>query len=1017
VACKLAEVNHPVAIPPQWLPVLLANVHPAPPSAPPISPSLQPPNPSPPPSMPLWSCDNTPPYVGSCPNYYGCKSKPPACSCLGYCNYNSACCLRTPPAAPPPTSPPPSPPPSPQPPPQPPLPPSPPSLPPQPPLPPLSPLQLLNLDGSPRIFEDGDSKAEITALRYRTDAIIRMTAMNATYFELVNFVPVDLEDVEIVMSFQGGPQNVCVALIESLPAHTIVELEYPFVTNPDGVFRANGRRVDLSAFSTGVANGQVSFDYRGTSTVMQRLERLKSVPWTLSLNDFDPTSNPNNNWIDNLTPRHARLWTAHILNGAYTLTHPNFADRMAAEPITDNRRAPMSAEAKRSVLSRLLSPRQFNLGVVDRVSGLGGGSTLGVADYVLTWGFFYGSNDVMYHEFGHCLGYSHASSMTYPTDGRGFSELGKAFGNEMRIANDNLIDQSNYAFRDDHQIRCQGEGFESQCPWFMRCTGSAYTDSTYRYCEGPPPRPPSPPPSPPSAPPAPPISPIFKLDAIATLSSTYFTQAYPASNCIDGDLENFCHSWGDGESDPSLTLDLGAAIQIAYVTVYNRRDCCQYRLADYTLSYRVRATDAWTVCAEETAAADAIGPLRSECPQLAQYVRLQLPGPGRILNLAEVEVNTLLVPSPQPPSPPSQPPSSPSPPPPSPSPPPAPPISPIFKLDAIATLSSTYFTQAYPASNCVDGDLENFCASWGYGESDPSLTLDLGAAIQIAYVTVYNRRDCCQYRLADYTLSYRVRATDAWTVCAEETAAADAIGPLRSECPQLAQYVRLQLPGPGRILNLAEVEVNTLLVPSPQPPSPPSQPPSPPPPSSSPSPLSPPLSPPPSPLPPPPSLSPPPPSPSPPSPSPPPPSPSPPPPSPAPPSPSPSPPPPSPSPPSPSPPPPSALPPPPSPPACADKSEENCKKKQCNSYKSEKKQKCKKTCDLCGPLPPTAPPSAPPPEVNCSGLSDAKKCKIKIKKCKKSPPKNMKKCKNNCKKDRKKKKLCQETCCELGFPV
>ena len=848
MACKLAEVNHPVAIPPQWLPVLLANVHPAPPSAPPISPSLQPPNPSPPPSMPLWSCDNTPPYVGSCPNYYGCKSKPPACSCLGYCNYNSACCLRTPPAAPPPTSPPPSPPPSPQPPPQPPLPPSPPSLPPQPPLPPLSPLQLLNLDGSPRIFEDGDSKAEITALRYRTDAIIRMTAMNATYFELVNFVPVDLEDVEIVMSFQGGPQNVCVALIESLPAHTIVELEYPFVTNPDGVFRANGRRVDLSAFSTGVANGQVSFDYRGTSTVMQRLERLKSVPWTLSLNDFDPTSNPNNNWIDNLTPRHARLWTAHILNGAYTLTHPNFADRMAAEPITDNRRAPMSAEAKRSVLSRLLSPRQFNLGVVDRVSGLGGGSTLGVADYVLTWGFFYGSNDVMYHEFGHCLGYSHASSMTYPTDGRGFSELGKAFGNEMRIANDNLIDQSNYAFRDDHQIRCQGEGFESQCPWFMRCTGSAYADSTYRYCEGPPPRPPSPPPSPPSAPPAPPISPIFKLDAIATLSSTYFTQAYPASNCIDGDLENFCHSWGDGESDPSLTLDLGAAIQIAYVTVYNRRDCCQYRLADYTLSYRVRATDAWTVCAEETAAADAIGPLRSECPQLAQYVRLQLPGPGRILNLAEVEVNTLLVPSPQPPSPPSQPPS-------------------------------------------------------------------------------------------------------------------------------------------------------------------------PPPPSSSPSPLSPPLSPPPSPLPPPPSLSPPPPSPSPPSPSPPPPSPSPPPPSPAPPSPSPSPPPPSPSPPSPSPPPPSALPPPPSPPACADKSEENCKKKQCNSYKSEKKQKCKKTCDLCGPLPPTAPPSAPPPEVNCSGLSDAKKCKIKIKKCKKSPPKNMKKCKNNCKKDRKKKKLCQETCCELGFPV
>ena len=53
------------------------------------------------------------------------------------------------------------------------------------------------------------------------------------------------------------------------------------------------------------------------------------------------------------------------------------------------------------------------------------------------------------------------------------------------------------------------------------------------------------------------------------------------------------------------------------------------------------ATDVWTVCAEATAAADAVGPLLSECPQLAQYVRVQLPGTGRVLNLAEVEVYSL----------------------------------------------------------------------------------------------------------------------------------------------------------------------------------------------------------------------------------------------------------------------------------------------------------------------------------------------------------------------------------------
>ena len=72
---------------------------------------------------------------------------------------------------------------------------------------------------------------------------------------------------------------------------------------------------------------------------------------------------------------------------------------------------------------------------------------------------------------------------------------------------------------------------------------------------------------------------------------------------------------------------------------------------------------------------------------------------------------------------------------------------------------------------------------------------------------------------------------------------------------------------------------------------------------------------------------------------------------------------------------------------------------------------------MCGPLPPSEPPSAPPPEASCQGLPDKKKCKIKKAKCLKNPSKSMNQCKKKCKKDGKKKKLCQKTCCELGFPV
>ena len=101
----------------------------------------------------------------------------------------------------------------------------------------------------------------------------------------------------------------------------------------------------------------------------------------------------------------------------------------------------------------------------------------------------------------------------------------------------------------------------------------------------------------------------------------------------------------------------------------------------------------------------------------------------------------------------------------------------------------------------------------------------------------------------------------------------------------------------------------------------------------------------------------------------------------------------------------------PSPPPCED-IDEKCIFKKCKNYPPAKLANCKKTCKLCDPLPP------PPPPPDCEGFVDSTKCKIKKKKCNKKPPKTMKKCKKLCEKDRKKKKpLCQKTCCELGFEV
>ena len=220
---------------------------------------------------------------------------------------------------------------------------------------------------------------------------------------------------------------------------------------------------------------------------------------------------------------------------------------------------------------------------------------------------------------------------------------------------------------------------------------------------------PPPPLSPPPAP-APPLSLLLKLSAVATLSSVLDARKFPALKCIDGNVETFCHSHPDVLSSPSLTLDLGAVAHVAYIAVYNRhgdlgrKDSCRHcraRLGDYTVAYRVAPGDPWAICARATAEPTALGPLLSECSQLAQYVKVELPGStppvgstddGRILNLAEVEVYSF--PSPPPPPPPPPPPS------------PPPPSSPVPRCETAGVLLA--------GATCTQSNLDPY---WGGGST------------------------------------------------------------------------------------------------------------------------------------------------------------------------------------------------------------------------------------------------------------------------------------------------------------
>ena len=163
-------------------------------------------------------------------------------------------------------------------------------------------------------------------------------------------------------------------------------------------------------------------------------------------------------------------------------------------------------------------------------------------------------------------------------------------------------------------------------------------------CASPYPAAPSLPPRPPSPPPGPPT--------IASAELVSVHQIGPASKCIDHDMSNMCHSAGGDDQWLSLELADGVA-PVGEVRLYNRVDCCQARLGHHQLwvgSYSGQIGAPAQLCADDTAPAT-IGPFVHDCGGMTgSHVTLVLPGAGRYLHLAEVEIDLA------PPAPPSLPP-------------------------------------------------------------------------------------------------------------------------------------------------------------------------------------------------------------------------------------------------------------------------------------------------------------------------------------------------------------------------
>jgi len=303
------------------------------------------------------------------------------------------------------------------------------------------------------MFEDGEAMSVMTneSRRFDVSNVLRVTAVNNTTIEVANFAPVDISDATIVASITGQPEKIKLLHIGMIKGHRIKQIPYPFISGQVEYPDVNNKTVNLSAYKeAGINPAAISFEFTGTTPLITKLKKLSIIKWQPKMHDFDP-ENLDNNWLDEPTAKQFRMFTGFMINFAYMYTDATMRGRIVDELIIGNDGVTaLTTAEKEADWIKAQTRTKINCGLTDtrKVSGLGGGSTFGIPDWV-TLNFMTNSYTTPFHEMGHVLGYNHSSSMTYPQNNRGNVPVFMARQDEMNKAGDFPVTLSNYYKPDD----------------------------------------------------------------------------------------------------------------------------------------------------------------------------------------------------------------------------------------------------------------------------------------------------------------------------------------------------------------------------------------------------------------------------------------------------------------------------------------------------------------------------------------------------------------------------------------
>lgn len=233
------------------------------------------------------------------------------------------------------------------------------------------------------------------------------------------FSPIPIKNVKVRGLFgKLTTEWVDLAILEEVRPFMECYFTLP-ITEHDCVFDGvSGRKVNIPAIPN-LTSSDLAISFECDDPFMQKIATIDSH-WYIRFSPYQADSG--HAYWRHMTPILCRHGVALALNMAFMFASPEFNDELNNYDgiLHDNNGNPIDLENLRA---KIRNHGGLQLGRVEGVGGLGGGQTYGLADYCYT-GVYHnttpeGSNphnyprQAMFHEYGHCLGYSHSSNMTY----------------------------------------------------------------------------------------------------------------------------------------------------------------------------------------------------------------------------------------------------------------------------------------------------------------------------------------------------------------------------------------------------------------------------------------------------------------------------------------------------------------------------------------------------------------------------------------------------------------------------